>query len=137
MKVAVASQNYRTVFEHAGKARRFLVYDVSSPCAAPIETGRLDLGPEYAFHGFNDQLPHPLDGVEVLIVGGCGGGFPARLARRGIEVVATGEDDPLKAISGYFDGKLPPPRPHDDHNHGHEHAGNHSNQGGCGCGGAC
>jgi predicted Fe-Mo cluster-binding NifX family protein len=141
MRIAVASQNYRTVFDHAGKARRFLVYEVSNPCATPIETGRLDLAPEYAFHGFNDQRPHPLDGVDVLIVGGCGGGFPARLARRGIEVVATGEGDPLKAISAYFDGKLPPPRPHDDHDHdhdhGHDHAEDPAHQGGCGCGGGC
>lgn len=133
MKIAVASQNFRTIFEHAGKARRFVVFDVRTPCSPPVEVHRLDLGPEYAFHGFNDQLPHPLDGVDVLIVGGCGAGFPARLARRGIEVIATGEQDPLKAIRGYFDGKLPPPRPHEHHPHGKEHEESHTHQDGCGC----
>ena len=33
MRIAVASQNFRTVTGHAGKSRRFLVFDV-----APVRT---------------------------------------------------------------------------------------------------
>lgn len=126
MKIAVVSQDCRTVFDHAGKARRFIVYKASTPCTPPVEIDRLDLGPEYAFHGFNDRHSHPLDGGDALIVGCCGSGFPGRLARRGIEVVATSEQYPLAAIQGYFDGHLPQAHPHD-------HAA-HDHHGGCSCG---
>ena len=31
MKIAVSSQNFRTVTAHAGKARRFIVFDLATP----------------------------------------------------------------------------------------------------------
>ncbi|HAF55643.1 MAG TPA: nitrogen fixation protein, partial [Thauera sp.] len=42
MRIAITSQNFRTVTAHAGKARRFLVFDLSCPCL-PREIERLDL----------------------------------------------------------------------------------------------
>jgi predicted Fe-Mo cluster-binding NifX family protein len=109
-KIAVASQNFRTVTGHAGKTRRFLVYRVE-PGDEPEEIDRLDLPKEMSFHELHDASPHPLDGVQVLIVGSCGEGFVRRLARRGIEVVATAETDPLRAIRDYLAGTLKPPQP--------------------------
>ena len=41
MKIAVSSQNFRTVTAHAGKARRFIVFDLATPCT-PREVERLD-----------------------------------------------------------------------------------------------
>lgn len=110
-KIAVASQNFRTVTPHAGKTRRFLIFRVE-PGEVPEESERLDLPPEMAFHEFQDANPHPLDGVQVLIVGSCGEGFIRRLARRGIEVVATAETDPRQAIADYLAGSLKPALPH-------------------------
>lgn len=110
-KIAIASQNFRTITGHAGKTRRFLVYWVV-PGEAPEEIERLDLPPEKAFHHFQDENPHPLDGVQVLIVGSCGEGFIRRLARRKIHVVATAETDPRQAIADYLSGNLKPPLPH-------------------------
>jgi len=110
-KIAVASQNLRTVTGHAGKTRRFLVYQVR-PGSEPQEIERLDLPKEMSFHEFNDAEAHPLDGVAALIVGGCGEGFVRRLARRGIDVVATSETDPIEAIKEYLTGSLKPPLPH-------------------------
>ena len=109
-KIAVASQNFRTVTGHAGKTRRFLVYRVE-PGADPEEIDRLDLPKEMSFHELHDPSPHPLDAVQVLIVGSCGEGFITRLARRGIEVMATAETDPLRAIRDYRAGTLKPPLP--------------------------
>lgn len=50
MKVALTSQNVRTVAAHAGKARRFPICGIRCPCSLrAIE--RLDLPTEMAFPG--------------------------------------------------------------------------------------
>ncbi|HKJ77206.1 MAG TPA: nitrogen fixation protein, partial [Gammaproteobacteria bacterium] len=42
MEIAITSQNFRTVTGHAGKTRRFLVYE-AGPGQEPVEVDRLDL----------------------------------------------------------------------------------------------
>lgn len=115
MKIAVTSQNFRAVTAHAGKTRRFLVFDIRSPCA-PREVERLDLPKEMSFHEFRGNA-HPLDGVTALITGGAGEGFRSRMAQRGIEVVVTGEADPLQAVIDYTQGVIKPAAPHDHDHH--------------------
>ena len=110
MKIAVTSQNFRTITAHAGKTRRFLIYEVL-PSAAPQEVARLDLPPELAFHAFRGTH-HPVDGVKALITGGAGDGFRVRLAQRGIEVVVTAETDPVQAIQDYIAGVVKPAPAH-------------------------
>lgn len=121
MKIAITSQNFRTVTAHAGKTRRFLIFDISRPCS-PREVDRLDLRKDQAFHEFGGGH-HPIDGVTALITGGAGAGFRARMAQRGIEVVVTGEEDPLQAAHDYIAGIVKPPR---DDDHGHHECGGHS-----------
>jgi predicted Fe-Mo cluster-binding NifX family protein len=116
MKIAVTSQNFRTITGHAGKTRRFLVYEASPDVVQ--ELARLDLPKELAFHEFRGPGPHPVDGVDVLLTASCGDGFVRRLAGRGIRVIATSESDPLAAVRRVVAGQpLPPPAP-DDHHHG-------------------
>jgi predicted Fe-Mo cluster-binding NifX family protein len=130
MRFAVSSQNFRTITGHAGKARRFIIYDVLSPNEI-AEVARLDLPLKMAIHGFDEGLKHPLDETDILITGGAGEGFVLRMARRGIRVVRTGETDPIEAIRACFFGNLKPPASHDDHGHENGQAeGGHS----CGCG---
>lgn len=120
MKIAVTSQNFRTVTGHAGKSRRFLIYDIGTPCS-PREVERLDLPREMSFHEFHGD-GHPIDGVTAVLTGSAGDGFIARMGQRGIEVVVCGEEDPLQAVRDYIQGTIKPPLPHDhDHGHGHEH----------------
>jgi predicted Fe-Mo cluster-binding NifX family protein len=137
MKVAVTSQNFRTVTGHAGMARRFIVYDAAAATGV-AELARLDLARDQAFHGFAGGA-HPIDGVEVLLTAGSGEGFVAKMAARGIRVVKTGQADPVKAVEELLRGEVTPALPdgHDQahhHEHRHEHA---HGQGGCGCGGGC
>jgi len=114
MKIAVTSQNFRTITGHAGKTRRFLVYEADGGTVQ--EVGRLDLPKEQSFHELHGDAPHPIDGVDVLVTGGCGENFVARMARRGIRVVATGETDPVTAARLVSTGQpLPPAAPHDHH----------------------
>lgn len=110
MRVAITSQNFRTVTSHAGRARKFLVVDTG---VQGVEAQCLDLAPEYAMHGFDDAMPHPLDGVDVLITGSAGEGLTRRLAHRGIQVVCTAETDPACAVRDFLNGCLKPAPPHD------------------------
>ncbi len=113
MKVAVTSQNFRTVTAHAGKTRRFLIFDISCPCS-PREIDRLDLDKDMSFHAFRGNL-HPIDGVTALITGGAGEGFRARMAQRDIELIVTGETDLLQAVVDYTQGIVKPVIAHDAH----------------------
>ncbi|AWK85805.1 NifB/NifX family molybdenum-iron cluster-binding protein [Azospirillum thermophilum] len=115
MKFAIASQNFRTVTAHAGKTRRFLLFE-GTPGSEPVETGRLDLPRELAFHDFAGG-PHPLDEVDVVIAGSAGPGFIARMRERGVHAVATGETDPRTAVAAYLGGALRPAAAHEECGH--------------------
>jgi predicted Fe-Mo cluster-binding NifX family protein len=105
MRIAVTSQNFRTVTGHAGRARRFIVFEADGR-EAPREIERLDLDNDMTIHGYNHQAAHPLDSMQVLITGGAGEGFVRHLAARGVMVVATPETDPLRAVEAFFAGRV-------------------------------
>ena len=113
MKVAVTSQDFRTVTGHAGKAYRFIVFDANARTGV-TEIARLDLEPGIAFHHFAGG-PHPIDGVEVLLTAGSGDGFVAKMAGRGIRVIRTGQADPRLAVEEVLRGEPTAPRPDADH----------------------
>ncbi|MCG6207264.1 nitrogen fixation protein [Rhodopseudomonas sp. HC1] len=123
MLIAVASQNFRTVTGHAGKSRRFMVFDAAHG-RAPQEVQRLDLPKEQSIHEFDESAPHPLDRFDAVIAGSAGAGFIARMAARGVQAVTTAETDPAAAVQAYVAGTLPPSAPHD---HDDEE------EGGCDC----
>ena len=112
MRIGVTSQNFRTITGHAGKTRRFLVYEVAGE-EAPRESERLDLPKEMSLHEYHGP-DHPIYELDVLITANCGGGFMQRLAQRGVRVVATAESDPFAAATAVAAGRpLPPAEPHD------------------------
>jgi predicted Fe-Mo cluster-binding NifX family protein len=113
MRIAVASQNFRTVTPHAGKTRRFLVFEVVD-AAPPREVERLDLPKEMAIHEFQGSGDHPLFAMHAVIAASAGPGFVNRMASRGVEAVATSETDPVAAVTRYLAGTLPDAAPHDD-----------------------
>ena len=112
MKIAVTSQNFRTITGHAGKTRRFLIFGTDGQ-DSPQELERLALPPEMVMHEFRGD-DHPLFQMDVLITGGCGAGFIQRLAAQGVQVIATAATDPVEAVSAVLAGRpLPPPIPHE------------------------
>ena len=117
MRIAVTSQNFRTVTGHAGRARRFIVFDVVSG-EPPREIARLDLDADMAIHGFDQRARHPLDDMDVLITGGAGEGFVRHLAARGVRVVATGESDPQLAVAAFLAGRIKSASEGCTHDHG-------------------
>jgi len=122
MKIAVTSQNFRSITGHAGKSRRFLVFEADGAAQAH-EVARIDLPKEMSFHEFHGAGPHPIDGVDAVITASCGAGFARRLAGRGIRVAVTPEQDPLCAVQAFAEGRLPPvdPRSMAAHDHHHHH----------------
>jgi predicted Fe-Mo cluster-binding NifX family protein len=114
MRIAVTSQNFRSITGHAGKSRRFIVYEVAAG-ADPAEVERLDLPKELSVHEYHGD-DHPLYqlGLDAILTGSAGHGFVQRMARQGIRVLATSETDIPSALDKLATGQpLPAPLPHE------------------------
>jgi len=113
MRVAITSQNFRSITGHAGKTRRFLVYELTEDGESK-EVERLDLPQGMSLHDYHGD-DHPLYtlGLDAIITGGAGHGFVQRLARFGVRVLPTAEVDIAAALSLLAAGEpLPAPLPH-------------------------
>lgn len=123
MRVAITSQNFRSITGHAGKSRRFIVYELV-PGGAAKEVERLDLPMEMSLHEYHGD-DHPLYtlGLDAIVTGGAGDGFRQRMARQGIDVLATSETDIASTLEALSAGRaLPAAAPHEhEHGHGHQH----------------
>jgi predicted Fe-Mo cluster-binding NifX family protein len=107
MRVAVSSDDFIQITPKPGKARRFLIFNVSRT-GGPVLEDKLVLAEDVpCFHDlhFDDVTPHPIDGM-TLITGEAGEGFQERLARRSIDVHITSESDPVTAIKALLAGEL-------------------------------
>lgn len=117
MKIAVASQNRKTVTGHAGKCRKFWIYEINGNQV--LDRALLELPMEQSFHESGPGAPHPLDDVNVLISAGMGQGLKFRLKQKGIQALATPETDPDRAVAAWLVGALEE-LPAEAHEHGHE-----------------
>jgi predicted Fe-Mo cluster-binding NifX family protein len=116
MRIGITSQNFRTITGHAGKTRRFLVYEVDDN-GKWSDPSRLDLPRAMSLHEFHGQ-DHPLFDLDVLITSGCGENFRQRMQQHDVEVVVTGATDPEETLKRYLDGQaLPPAAPHEHASH--------------------
>lgn len=110
MKIAIATKDFATVSSHAGQTRQWLVYDLSAHRAnqllpAPL---RVDLEKEQVLHVFEDNAPHPLDGIDIVVAASAGDGFIRHMKKRGAEVLLTGESEPAVAITRILAGEALP-----------------------------
>jgi predicted Fe-Mo cluster-binding NifX family protein len=124
MRIAVTSQNFRTITGHAGKSRRFLIYEADAD-GNPTEVDRLDLPMDLSLHDYHGD-DHPLFELRLsaIVTQGAGHGFVQRMARHGIQVHTTSATDPLHAVTAILGGQpLPAAAPH-SHGHGHGHGEN-------------
>lgn len=107
MKIAIATKDFTTVSGHAGQTRQWLLYDLSRHRAnqlLPAPT-RVDLDKAQVLHTFEDDAPHPLDGVDLVVCGSAGDGFIRHMKKRGADVLVTGETDPAIAITQILAGE--------------------------------
>lgn len=119
--IAVTSQNRRTVTGHAGRCRRFKLFD---PCTGE-ETGGFDLPLEGVLHEVDPLPGHPLAQAGILITGGAGPGLCQRLARHGIGVYLTTTESPEEAVREFLAGKPSATAAASGCNHGHGHGHHH------------
>lgn len=110
MKVAVTSQNRKIITGHAGRCRRFWVFDVENNSI--VDKQLFELPKEQSFHDSPPHDQHPLDDIDVLITGGMGPGLGRRLNRKGIQCLVTHENDPTTAVSLLLRGALKNEAPH-------------------------
>jgi len=112
MKVAVVSEDFRSVSGPAGKARRFLLFEAQHGSRPRLE--QYYQLPEHSpsYHDLHDdeETFHPIDGM-VLITAEAGDGFRERMARRKTQVHITTERDPHTAVELYLEGRLPEKAP--------------------------
>lgn len=127
MRIAVTSQNRRNITGHAGKCRKFWVYEVEG--RAVTSRSLLELPLEMSFHASHGQA-HPLDSVNVLISGGMGAGLRQRLRQGGIDALITPETDPDRAVAAYLEGSLVLGEPEEHAGHGHDHHHGHHHRAG-------
>jgi predicted Fe-Mo cluster-binding NifX family protein len=117
MKIAVTSQNRKSITEHAGRCRKFRLFEIEDGRIAGTEL--LEFAKGQSFHESSPHEAHPLDVVDVLISGGMGNGMIQRLRNKGVTGIITSQSDPEIAVMLYLKGKLQSEEPH-EHSH-HEH----------------
>ncbi len=122
MKVAVASQNQKTISAHAGKTSRFFIYTVNEEDNLITGTELINLDKDDILHNrfhesTNPWAPHPIYDVDIVITGGAGPGFVNRLATQDTKVIITSETNPDEAVKLLLAGTLPQRAPEHHHHH--------------------
>ena len=104
MKIAVTSQNRKTITEHAGKCRRFWIYEIEKGLV--VGKSLVGVSMHEVLHANHQKLADPLAGINVLIAGGMGPGLFDRLMQGGILPVITLEEDPDAAVAALLANNL-------------------------------
>ena len=121
MKIAITSQNQRTVSGHAGKTTRFVVFEVEDKKVVNKSKLELEVSNVLHEHFHGNPAPgyvHPVLEMDIVITGSMGPGFPVKMQANGIEAIMTDEKDIDVVIEKYLDGSLVKLRP-DTHHHHH------------------
>lgn len=118
MKIAIVSQDFQKITGKTGRARNFLIYEVTHE-GKPILLEKLEV-PETqpTLHDLHedDITPHTVDNT-IVITSEAGDGMANRLSRRGITLYITDESNPLTAVTQLIAGTLRAiaASPHKDH----------------------
>jgi len=98
MKIAIATKDHWTqVSGHAGQTRDWLVFDCQPEQSVPVPQ-HIQLGKEQLPHHFQDDGPHPLHGVDIMVAASAGDGYLRHMQKWGATVLLTGETDPYVAL---------------------------------------
>jgi len=126
MKIAIASDDGKTIASHFGRTRGFIVLESDGKSIGTQEyrpntfTGHAR-GLEGADHGLDRHAPilNALSDCQVVISHGMGRKIYEDLKQANIEVFITDETDAERAIALYIQGKLTD-RPELSCDHSHE-----------------
>jgi len=106
--VAVASQNKKVIFEHAGKCRNFIIYTIENNS---IESKKiLELSKEETLHNASHNAVGTFESslldVNILLTRGIGNGLIQKLASQNVACYKIEETDPDTAIHKLINGTL-------------------------------
>ena len=118
MKVAIATQDLKTVDAHFAGARTIAIYEVSTEGSKMLEAFRFDaVSNEDGNHGdeYDDRIGPRLDairGCQLLFVRAIGGPAAARVVNARIHPIKVTSDEPIGDVLGRCQTMLqgnPPP----------------------------
>jgi hypothetical protein len=69
----------------------------SVSCAGPTPT-----------HDPNDDAPHTLDGIEIVLAGSAGDDFIRHMQKRDVQILLTSETDPFTSLTKILAGEALP-----------------------------
>ena len=125
--IAVASHDFKTVFDHAGKCRNFLIYTIINDNVEKKE--KLYLTREETLHNIfhnNDQkISSILLEADILLTRGIGNGAIQKLAKHNVTCYKIEETDPDIAIEKLLNGTLEAMSPVSNNESGCNCGGNH------------
>ena len=89
---------------HAGRCRRFLIFDLTAGPDAPPQV--LNLAPAQSLFQLQAGVAHPLDGVDVLLAASIGVGVRDKLAGRGIRALVSARAAAHDIVRQWREGTL-------------------------------
>ncbi|MEE4202883.1 MAG: NifB/NifX family molybdenum-iron cluster-binding protein [Halieaceae bacterium] len=95
MKIAVTSQNRRSVTNHAGRCRRFWIFEVKDQQV--VSQQLLELNKGEALHDIAPAIPNALQTVDKFVTAGLCDNMKNRLSKHGIAAISTDLEDPVQA----------------------------------------
>lgn len=104
MKIAITSQNVSSVTAHAGRCRKFWVYDIAK-VGSEIKKKFVELKVDETLHSMKEQLPEKLSGLNVLITMNLGNTLRSKLSAAGVMTHLTDEPSPDYALLKFLASK--------------------------------
>jgi len=117
VKIAVASEDGKTISLHFGRAKGFVIIEVENseiksisfvPNSEPCGNHECDEhhGKHHSRGSKHERILKNLEGVDIVIAGGMGGAIYEELKRAGKQVFVTDQRDIIEAIKLLLEGKL-------------------------------
>ena len=115
MRVAITTQKADTITGHAGRCRRFTVFQAVD---GGITGEQVVEVPEADTLHQSHTLPAALGKLDAFITASMGEGLFARLSAVGVQPFITTETSPRAAVQALLAGTLTSAAPHAHHQHG-------------------
>lgn len=106
--VAVTFQNKKSISNHAGKCRNYLIYTINNSEVESKKILELTINETLHsyFHNETSSKRHILFESDILLTKGIGNGAIEKLAKNGVACYKIEEDDPDCAIEKLINGTL-------------------------------
>ncbi len=107
MKIAITSQNAKSVTAHAGRCRKFWLYELPNG-STRIDKQFIELDINETLHAMQSHLPAKLAGIDVLITANLGDSLRNKLDKAGVTTHLAVDTTPDIAVLNYLAGERRP-----------------------------